>query len=176
MLTRNRGCQTCRRIFCKGDFIKHRNGYCGRLEQPTPKQPTAMVVPACTVNLVMLGEGSVGKTSLLRRYTEDQFTNELPFTMGVDFKQTRLILRGVSVIQSIWDTAARKMSAGRKCEWWLLIIGSNMKQTYFRVCVPQAYRDRTAWVRASERASEKRKTDTHVCVSSRCSNLFQISK
>lgn len=56
----------------------------------------------------MLGEGSVGKTALLRRYTEKTFAAELPMTMGVDFKRARLLLHGVDVVQSILDTAGKE--------------------------------------------------------------------
>jgi Ras-related protein Rab-28 len=46
------------------------------------------------VQVIMLGDGTVGKTSIAHRFTEDNFTNQYKQTIGVDFFLKRLILPG----------------------------------------------------------------------------------
>jgi len=56
----------------------------------------------------VVGEGFVGKTTLVQRYTNKVFTAALPTTIGVDFVRARLMLNGVDVVQSIFDTAGQE--------------------------------------------------------------------
>ena len=52
--------------------------------------------------VVLLGDAQVGKTSLLKRFTEDTFSSEYLNTIGVDFK-TKLISHKEKTIKlQIW--------------------------------------------------------------------------
>ena len=44
------------------------------------------------LKLVLVGDASVGKSSLLLRFTEGSFDSELPATIGVDFKVRLCVL------------------------------------------------------------------------------------
>merc|ERR1711934_500738 len=51
-----------------------------RIEAVDPNKPDDM-----TFHLVIVGDKAVGKTSLLHRFTQDNFSDEVPPTEGVDF-------------------------------------------------------------------------------------------
>jgi len=58
--------------------------------------------------VVLLGEGSVGKTSLLVRYCQNQFNENHNVTVQASFQTKRLNLDGNRVNLSIWDTAGQE--------------------------------------------------------------------
>ncbi len=59
------------------------------------------------MKIVFLGESGVGKTSLLRRVTQDIFTEEHLATIGVDFKIKNYEIDGINVKTQLWDTAGQ---------------------------------------------------------------------
>ncbi|XP_034713699.1 ras-related protein Rab-15-like isoform X2 [Etheostoma cragini] len=56
----------------------------------------------------MLGDSGVGKTCVLRRFTESEFDPSHISTIGVDFKMKTLDLDGIRVRVQIWDTAGQE--------------------------------------------------------------------
>jgi len=58
--------------------------------------------------LVLVGDSGVGKTSLLLRFMDDQFTTSYISTIGVDFRFKRIELDGQVVKLQIWDTAGQE--------------------------------------------------------------------
>ena len=63
-----------------------------------------------TLKLLMIGPSSVGKSSLLLRFTESTFLNaeESSTTIGVDFKLKVIEKRGRKWKLSVWDTAGQE--------------------------------------------------------------------
>ena len=61
--------------------------------------------------LLFLGETSVGKTSLLLKYTEDKFDSSLP-TLGVDVRYKYLTYENKKIRLDIWDTAGQERFRG----------------------------------------------------------------
>ncbi|XP_041669104.1 ras-related protein Rab-15-like [Cheilinus undulatus] len=60
------------------------------------------------VRLLMLGDSGVGKTCMLRRFTESEFNPTHISTIGVDFKMKTLEIDGIKVRVQIWDTAGQE--------------------------------------------------------------------
>ncbi|XP_059588222.1 ras-related protein Rab-3D isoform X2 [Alligator mississippiensis] len=58
--------------------------------------------------LLLIGNSSVGKTSLLFRYAEDTFTPSFVSTVGIDFKVKTVYRRAKRVKLQIWDTAGQE--------------------------------------------------------------------
>ncbi|XP_076017778.1 ras-related protein Rab-15-like [Genypterus blacodes] len=58
--------------------------------------------------LLMLGDSGVGKTCMLRRFTDTEFDPSHVSTIGVDFKMKTLEIDGVKVRVQIWDTAGQE--------------------------------------------------------------------
>ena len=55
--------------------------------------------------IVMVGDSGVGKTVLLRRFTDGVFLEDTKNTIGVDFQNMDLNINGKSVKAQFWDTA-----------------------------------------------------------------------
>jgi len=60
------------------------------------------------LKLLLIGDSSVGKSSLLLRFAEDSFNQSFISTIGVDFKTRSIELDGEQVKLSIWDTAGQE--------------------------------------------------------------------
>ncbi|GLV41357.1 Rab18 [Carabus blaptoides fortunei] len=61
-----------------------------------------------TLKILIIGESGVGKSSLLLRFTEDNFDPDQSLTIGVDFKTKRITIDGNTVKLAIWDTAGQE--------------------------------------------------------------------
>jgi len=58
--------------------------------------------------IVLLGEGCVGKTSLVLRYVEDKFHDKHFSTIQASFLTKKINLEGRRVTLAIWDTAGQE--------------------------------------------------------------------
>jgi len=61
--------------------------------------------------IVLIGDATSGKTSLMRRYVDDTFNHETMTTIGVDFTVKTLVVNGSTVKLQIWDTAGQERFA-----------------------------------------------------------------
>ena len=60
------------------------------------------------IQLLTLGDGKVGKTSILKRYKEDAFTTHHLTTIGIDFITNDVKIGTELVTVKIWDTAGQE--------------------------------------------------------------------
>ena len=60
------------------------------------------------IKLLILGDAGVGKTSLLRRYIDDDFGSSFISTIGVDFRIRTVDIEDEIVKLQIWDTAGQE--------------------------------------------------------------------
>lgn len=58
--------------------------------------------------LVLIGDSGVGKSCLLLRFADDQFTESYISTIGVDFRFRTVKVDGKTVKLQIWDTAGQE--------------------------------------------------------------------
>jgi len=63
---------------------------------------------SASFKVVLLGEGCVGKTSIVLRYTENLFNDKHLETQQASFKTKKLTLDGRRVELAIWDTAGQE--------------------------------------------------------------------
>ena len=62
-----------------------------------------------TVQVVIVGDGGVGKSSLIKRYCQGVFTSTYKKTIGVDFLERVVRLdNGEQVRLMLWDTAGQE--------------------------------------------------------------------
>jgi len=76
--------------------------------------PTSSLVSASVfkeadflVKTIVIGDSGVGKSALLRRFTNDEFVASHITTIGVDFEIRTLDVEGKLVKLQIWDTAGQ---------------------------------------------------------------------
>ena len=60
------------------------------------------------LKLLLIGDSSVGKTSLLLRYTDNSFSDKYIATIGVEFKSKDITLNNNTYKIHIWDTAGQE--------------------------------------------------------------------
>jgi len=60
------------------------------------------------IKLLLIGDSGVGKSCLLLRFSEDQFTPSFITTIGIDFKIKTIDLDGKKIKLQIWDTAGQE--------------------------------------------------------------------
>ena len=74
----------------------------------SPTQPETVVAcwyqSANSILILVVGAG-VGKSCLLLRFSEDQFTPSFITTIGIDFKIRTIDMDGKKIKLQIWDTA-----------------------------------------------------------------------
>ncbi|KAI3987183.1 hypothetical protein MKX01_031667 [Papaver californicum] len=58
--------------------------------------------------LVLLGDGRVGKTSLVLRYVKNEFCDQQQATVQASFLTKRILIQGLPITLSIWDTAGQE--------------------------------------------------------------------
>ena len=62
------------------------------------------------INIIVLGDGAVGKTSLLKMYAEGMFTESHMATLGLDYVSKSFTPEGApqEMQVKIWDTAGQE--------------------------------------------------------------------
>eukprot|EP01022_Parablepharisma_sp_SALTPOND_P020445 TRINITY_DN3733_c0_g1_i1.p1 TRINITY_DN3733_c0_g1~~TRINITY_DN3733_c0_g1_i1.p1 ORF type:complete len:230 (+),score=20.84 TRINITY_DN3733_c0_g1_i1:142-831(+) len=105
------------------------------------------------VQILTLGDGKVGKTSILKRYNEDAFTSHHLTTIGIDFITKDVRVGNDNVTVKIWDTAGQERfrtithTFYKQAEGVLLV---------FDVTDRMSYENLHAWVNSiHEHADEK---------------------
>ena len=58
--------------------------------------------------VILLGESSVGKSSIIQRFTKDEFKDVLVSTVSEYFTEKKLEINGTQVNLEIWDTAGQE--------------------------------------------------------------------
>ncbi|KAK8809578.1 hypothetical protein WA158_000521 [Blastocystis sp. Blastoise] len=61
-----------------------------------------------TLKIIVLGDASVGKTSIIRQYVNQKFSDKYKATIGADFFTDDLVIDGTQVSLQIWDTAGQE--------------------------------------------------------------------
>ncbi len=64
------------------------------------------------IQVILLGDGTVGKTSICHRFTNDTFQREYKQTIGLDFFLKRFELEGdVQVALQVWDIGGQSIGS-----------------------------------------------------------------
>lgn len=58
--------------------------------------------------VIMVGDSTVGKTSLVNFYVDKVVCDDFVSTVGVDFKNKSLIINDQEIVLQIWDTAGQE--------------------------------------------------------------------
>jgi small GTP-binding protein len=61
-----------------------------------------------TYKIIILGDGQVGKTSLIKRFISNEFIENTPMTLGISDYSKLVALEDSSVYLCLWDTAGQE--------------------------------------------------------------------
>jgi len=61
--------------------------------------------------VIVVGDASVGKTSLTLRYTQDYFSENYIVTIGVNFLKKTIQMDNMDIVLDIWDTGGQERFA-----------------------------------------------------------------
>ncbi len=97
------------------------------------------------VKIILAGDGTVGKTSLLRRYVSDDFTNEHKMTIGMDAHSKLTRIPGLGPVKlHTWDLAGQPQWSTVRETFY---IGSHAMALVFDVNAPETIKHLPDWVR-----------------------------
>uniref|UniRef100_A0A3B4A1H8 Ras-related protein Rab-23 n=1 Tax=Periophthalmus magnuspinnatus TaxID=409849 RepID=A0A3B4A1H8_9GOBI len=60
------------------------------------------------IKVVVVGNGAVGKSSMIQRYCKGIFTKDYKKTIGVDFLERQIVINNEDVRLMLWDTAGQE--------------------------------------------------------------------
>jgi|EP00945_MAST-04E_sp_MAST-4E-sp1_P007710 Ras-related protein Rab-28 len=97
-----------------------------------------------TVKLILLGNGSVGKTSIIARFIEDGFAKVYKQTVGLDFFEKLITLRGDKRAKlQLWDIGGQSIGSQMLGKY---IYGSDIIFLCYDVTDRQSFTDVEDWL------------------------------
>ncbi|KAA0149629.1 hypothetical protein FNF27_01364 [Cafeteria roenbergensis] len=104
--------------------------------------------------VILLGNGAVGKTSLARRFAQDEFGPEYKQTIGLDFLLKRLELPGkVSVTLQLWDIGGQSLTSKMISAY---VAGAQAVVLCYDITSMESFEDLMRWYEVVEKAAAAR--------------------
>ncbi|CAL8263046.1 unnamed protein product [Merluccius merluccius] len=72
------------------------------------KEEASILPPDRLFKVILVGNSSVGKTSLLKRFCDDRFCHDTSATVGVDYSVKTILVDNSQVALQVWDTAGQE--------------------------------------------------------------------
>eukprot|EP00742_Colponemidia_sp_Colp-10_P005638 GILJ01006026.1.p1 GENE.GILJ01006026.1~~GILJ01006026.1.p1 ORF type:complete len:198 (-),score=19.64 GILJ01006026.1:60-608(-) len=117
------------------------------MERPSrPVQPVTKEISR--LKIVVMGEGGVGKTSVLRRFVEDQFHSKYIATIGADFFVKSMDVHGVEYKVSFWDLAGHPEFFEVRNEFYKETQGALLM---FDICSRKSFEALDVWLREANK-------------------------
>ena len=91
------------------------------------------------IQLIMIGESSVGKTSLIRRYTKNLFNSNHLETAGIEFNSREEKINNKIIKVKIWDTAGQEIFHSltknfyRKADGIIIVFDITNKESFDKI-------------------------------------------
>ncbi|CAB1438038.1 unnamed protein product [Pleuronectes platessa] len=123
-------------------------------------------------NVMLVGDSSVGKTSLMQRAQSGKFSFEIPASIGLDTSLWTVVVDGKPVVLQLWDTAGQERfhsitrQVFHKAQAFLLMYDITCSQSftaisYWANCIQEAApEDVTILLLGNKSDSEKRQVNT----------------
>jgi len=121
--------------------------------QQTPVTADFSSSPPKRTKIVLLGDQSVGKTSLITRFMYDTFDNTYQATIGIDFLSKTMYLEDRTVRLQLWDTAGQERFRSLIPSY---IRDSSVAIVVFDITNRQSFMSTTKWIEdvRSERGND----------------------
>ncbi|KAL0234962.1 hypothetical protein GEMRC1_001544 [Eukaryota sp. GEM-RC1] len=91
--------------------------------------------------LIVIGNTATGKSSLLSRYVEHKFDDQMTHTIGVEFGSSLISIDGKTIKLQIWDTAGQERFAAvtrsyyRSAVGCILVYDVTRRETFNQISV-----------------------------------------
>lgn len=115
------------------------------------KNDAAQNVSYPEFKLLMIGDPGVGKSSLLLRYADNEFTDNFISTIGVDYKEMKVDVNGVKVTLQIWDTAGEERFRTITSSYYR---GAHGMILTFDLTNPATFKSCPKWIQEVDRYAE----------------------
>jgi len=103
--------------------------------------------------LLMIGDPGVGKSSLLLKYADNEFTDNFISTIGVDYKEKRVKIKdGSNVPIQIWDTAGQERFRTITSSYYR---GAHGIILTFDLTNPTTFKSCTKWLQEVDRYADE---------------------
>lgn len=105
------------------------------------------------IKLILLGNGSVGKSSLIARFVDDGFTRVYKQTVGLDFYEKKLIFpRDQRIVLQVWDIGGQTINSKMIGKY---LFGVHVALLCYDVTDAQSFSDVEDWLRVAMTYSDK---------------------
>lgn len=99
------------------------------------------------IKLVLLGNGSVGKSSLIARFVDDGFTPVYKQTIGLDFFEKKLQFpRDQRLVLQVWDIGGQTINSKMIAKY---LFGAHVALVCYDVTDAQSFSDAEDWLRVA---------------------------
>ncbi|GMI48592.1 hypothetical protein TrCOL_g449 [Triparma columacea] len=105
-----------------------------------------------TTVLTLVGNGSVGKTSIINRFQDDGFAKQYKQTVGCDFFEKTVEFRGSMVKCTVWDIGGQSLSSKNLSNY---VVASTVLFLCYDVTDPQSFADLSDWLTMVRRAFDE---------------------
>ena len=119
--------------------------------------------------VAIVGNGAVGKTTLLRRYATGKFQESRIMTIGVDFETIEVDLKGQSIKLTVWDLAGQARFAPFRDSFYK---GARAVGLVFDVSDRQSFENLPDWLQEVHRVVP----DAYVVVNGNKTDLPRVVK
>ncbi|MEE6478150.1 hypothetical protein FKM82_011757 [Ascaphus truei] len=108
-------------------------------KETLPREERVYYPPDRLFKIVVIGNSSVGKTSFLRRFCEDNFSPETSATVGIDYSVKTVTVDNCQVALQLWDTAGQERYRSitkqffRKADGVIVMYDITCKETFTSV-------------------------------------------
>lgn len=98
--------------------------------------------------LILVGNGSAGKTSLCTRFKDDGFRKVYKQTIGIDFYERTLRIRNKRIILQLWDIGGQSIGSNMLPKY---ITGTSAIFLVYDITDPNSFADIQDWYRLIQR-------------------------
>jgi len=94
------------------------------------------------LKVIILGDSSVGKTSLMNQYVNKRFSNQYKATIGADFLTKEVVVDDRVVTMQIWDTAGQERFQSLGVAFYR---GADCCVLVFDTTAPNSFKNLDSW-------------------------------